>query len=60
MFFIVEGCVEIYLLHAKRRIGKLFYNSYFGEIGYFSNQPRTANAICITFTELLMLDYEET
>ena len=59
MHFIMEGTVEIYLLQSKRNIDILKEKGYFGEIGFFANDPRTASAVSVGFTELLSLEYED-
>ena len=60
IFFIIQGEIELYLTKSKRKIKCFLNEGYFGEIGFFANQPRTANAISVGFSEILMLDYEDT
>lgn len=60
IFFIIQGEIELYLTKSKRKIKSFVNEGYFGEIGFFANQPRTANAISLGFSEILTLDYEDT
>lgn len=60
MYFLIDGLIELYINHSKRRLASLENSGYFGEIGYFANIPRTANVISIGFSVILVLDYEET
>lgn len=60
MYFLVDGIIELYINQSKRKICCLENAGYFGEIGYFANIPRTANAISIGFSVTLVLDYEAT
>lgn len=59
IFFIIQGEIELYLTKSRRRIKLFIDEGYFGEIGFFANQPRTANAISVGFSEILTLEYED-
>ena len=60
MFFIISGTVELYMHKVKRLLMPLKDEDFFGEIGFFANLPRTASAISVGFSEILMLDYLST
>ena len=60
MFFIISGTVELYMFKSKRLLMQLKDQDFFGEIGFFGNLARTASAISVGFSEILMLDYLST
>ncbi len=59
MYFIVSGLVTV--LHKKTQtyIIDLKQDQYFGEIGFFSDKPRTATVKSRDFTEVLELAFED-
>jgi len=58
MYFIVYGKVQ--LEYRVKKIKVLEKGANFGEIGFFSGQPRTARAKSLFFTNLYKLEREIT
>ena len=55
MCFITSGNVAIYHSETNSTFKTLFSGSYFGEIAFFTGQPRWASAKCINFVDILIL-----
>ncbi|KAM3136932.1 hypothetical protein pb186bvf_011017 [Paramecium bursaria] len=55
LYFIQEGQVQIMLMKTKQVVHNLGDKQIFGEINFFSQQPRTASAKSVNFTDLFVL-----
>jgi CRP-like cAMP-binding protein len=56
IYFIISGTVSIFHKKSNSLLKALGKGAYFGEIGFFANQKRTASVKCMSFTELLTLN----
>ena len=59
MYFITKGCIDIIDSHSKSCIKILSNPNYFGEIGLFTGEKRTASAQTVSFVETLCLTYND-
>ena len=55
LYFIITGTVDIWHKASSSSFKELNKEAYFGEIGFFSKQPRQASARCLTFVNLFVL-----
>ena len=55
LYFIQQGQVEIYFDKTNLVFKTLGVDSYFGEISFYSDQPRTASARSIDFSNLITI-----
>lgn len=54
LYFLEKGVIEVFLKFHTFAV--LHPGSYFGELAFFSTQPRTASVRCLHFAELISLD----
>ncbi|CAG9316503.1 unnamed protein product [Blepharisma stoltei] len=59
IYFITSGIAEIYHEKTNTVFKELSDNTYFGEIGFFTRQVRTASARCVAFCDMMTLSREE-
>ncbi|KAM3133635.1 hypothetical protein pb186bvf_014322 [Paramecium bursaria] len=59
IYFIQNGSVNIVLIRNNQHVIQLERNEYFGEIGFFTDQKRTASAQSLHFTSLVYIDKKE-
>jgi len=52
-YFLEKGCIEVFLKF--HTLAVLQPGQYFGELAFFSAQPRTASVRCLHFAELISL-----
>ena len=55
LYFIMNGKVIVYQNYTKSIIKELRENDYFGEISFFTENPRCASVKCIDFLDVLSL-----
>lgn len=55
LYFIEEGKVEIYDQRSLHTFAVLQGNDHFGEIAFFTGNPRSASARCLEFCEMMTL-----
>ena len=58
MYFVSSGKVHIYYEQCKKTIKTLTYGSFFGEISFFSDKPRSAGARSNNFSSVYYLTRE--
>ena len=56
MYFIVDGFVVISQKSTKTKIAEIGAECIFGEVSFFSGQPRSASCTCRGFAEIMSLD----
>jgi len=55
LYFIEEGKVEIYDQRSNHTFSVLQANDHFGEIAFFTGNPRCASARCLEFCEMMTI-----
>jgi len=60
MFYIVHGKIEVYHQATNSSFKILHTKAYFGEISFFTNQPRCASTRCLEFADVLSLERADT
>ena len=59
LYFIQQGQVEIYFDKTNLVFKTLGVDSYFGEISFYSDQPRTASARSVDFANLFIIKRQD-
>ena len=59
LYFIQQGQVEIYFDKTNLVFKTLGFDSYFGEISFYSDQPRTASARSVDFANLFIIKRQD-
>jgi hyperpolarization activated cyclic nucleotide-gated potassium channel 2 len=59
LYFILQGTVDIYHHRTNSSFKEITKGKYFGEIGFFTNKPRTASVKCLDFVDILALSHDK-
>jgi CRP-like cAMP-binding protein len=59
LYFIIQGTVDIYHPRTNSSFKEITKGKYFGEIGFFTNKPRTASVRCLDFVDILALSHDK-
>ncbi|CAG9327493.1 unnamed protein product [Blepharisma stoltei] len=59
IYFITAGIVEVYHEKTRTVFKELAEGKYFGEIGFFTRQVRTASIRCVSFCDMISLSRDQ-
>jgi hyperpolarization activated cyclic nucleotide-gated potassium channel 2 len=60
MFYIVHGKIDVFHQATNSSFKILHNRGYFGEISFFTNEPRCASTRCLEFADVLSLERSDT